>query len=124
MTVLGDGLAVLADERGEPAERDPLIRRDPECARIDPVRRGEVGLSGEPGIEGGSIVKVLAPPAALVPGRRQFTNRVGEPGPAPPELPDVVMGATALGRPAPQRRQSGGDRSGRSLDGHRIIIGH
>jgi hypothetical protein len=44
--MLSDGLAVLANERGEPSERDPLVRRDPERARIDPVRRGEVGLGG------------------------------------------------------------------------------
>ena len=107
--MLGDGLAVLADERGEPAERNPVIRRDPECTRIDPDRRGEVRLGGEPGIEGGLVVQVLAIAAALVAGRRQFTDRVREPGPTPPELLHVVMGAILLGRPAPQRRQSGRD---------------
>jgi len=64
--VLGNGLAVLADHGGEPAEGDPIIRIGPECSQIDPLGRSEMCLRSQPGIECGLVEEQL-PPAPAAP---------------------------------------------------------
>jgi hypothetical protein len=97
VTVLSDGLAVLADESGEPAESDPLSRIDPDCAGGDPFRCGEVGLGGQPGVEVGLVEEQLTSSAAVAAAGRERPGWPREAVAVPPVLPDVA-GAAALPR--------------------------
>jgi hypothetical protein len=94
--VLGDGRAGLVDELGEPAERDPLLRADPDGCRIDPVWRGEAWLRGQPGVERGLVVQELTATAAVPGPRRKLAYRGRKPGQAAPEPLDVLVATAVL----------------------------
>jgi len=100
--VLGDGLAVFADQLGEAAEGDQGFGIDPKCGHIDPVRWSKPRLAGQPRVERRLIEQKLSAAAAAPATGRQLTNGVRESWPSAPELPDVVVCPALARRPGSQ----------------------
>jgi hypothetical protein len=105
--VLGDGLAILADEGGEPAEGDPLSRIDPDRAGGDPFRCGEVRLGGQPGAEPGLVEEQLTASAAAAAASRKRPGWLREAVAVTPVLPHVVGAAALAWSPDAQGGQAG-----------------
>jgi hypothetical protein len=75
--VLGDSLAVLADQSSEPAQGDPLLQIDPDRTGSDPFRCGEVGLRRQPGVEPGLIEEQLTASTAFAAADRKRRMAAG-----------------------------------------------
>ncbi len=122
--ILAHGVPRLADQSGEPAEGDPLVRIDPKRGWNDPLRRMEIRLLGQPLLQFRHVVIQLAAPAAVAATGSELTRRPGEPRTPPPELPDVVICPAMPIHPGPQRRHPRRDFIGRLIRRHRPMIGH
>jgi hypothetical protein len=122
VTVLGDRLAVFADESGKPAEGDPLLRIDPDRTQVDPFRCGEVRLHGQPSIELGLVEEQLTASAGVAASCREDPGRFREAVAVTPVLPDVVGASSLLRSPDAQRGHAGWDLIVRPSRGHQTMI--
>ncbi len=81
--------------------RPPVVRIDPESGRIDPFRRAEAGLRGEPGVQGSLIEDELAAAAAVPAASLELAGRGRETRPAPyvAEIPAAHVVPALLAAP-------------------------
>jgi len=119
--MLSDGRTRQADERGEPAERNPVVGHQSERGKVEPLRRLKVGLSGQPLIDSQLVKEEFAASATVPTARREFAGWRGKPIPPPPAAQAVVR-PSVLGSPPPQCRGPGRESGIRFCGWHPPII--
>lgn len=121
--MLRDGSPRLADERGEPAERDPIPRRESESGQLEPLRWLKFSLPSEPGVKCLLVEEELAAAAPVPATGWQLADRRREPRALPP-VAHVIVGPPVPCSPPPQRGGASWQFGVRGCGRHTHMIGH